>query len=280
MSYQVDFKKPPKQLLLEMFNLANKLNCTLDQLTFSNVRQSTKPGYNTATDIHWITTPDMIGTITVNYNRIDLGLLFGLCGLSIKELNVDVVDGKLVKNSRIWAEVERRYGVRLAEDEFDVADGYLVPKSGNVAYMGQHELDIEWSLATRVAAVQLNGFSLIPENDLSLMVDDTNLQALRWPSTMSGDKASAELLTYGIDCSDFVGDMAISGGVFTTLDALKAELAVYGVPDFSNATAAFPAKHYLTKDYADANTAYTDVIVVESVSSAYMSGRMMLHYTV
>lgn len=284
MSYQVDFKKPPKQLLLEMFNLANQLDCTLDQLTFSNVRQSLKPGYNTATDIWWNTTADKIGMVTVNYNRIDLGLLFGLCGLSVKELNVDVVDGVLQKNSRVWAEIERRYGVKLSPDDFSIVDGYLVPKTGNVAYTGQHELAIEWSLATRISSVRLNGFSLIPENDLSLTVDDVNIQSLRWPASMSGDKASAELLTYGIDCSDFAEKLAINagrqGGQFTYFDELKAALAVYGVPDFSNATSAIPAVDYKTSDYPDANRQYTNVVVVSSVSSAYMTGRLMLHYNV
>lgn len=278
MSYEVDFKKPPKQLLLEMFNLANQLNCTMEQLTFTNIRPSVKAGYNTATDIWWNTTADKVGKVTVNYNRIDLAVLFSLCGLSVKELNIDVVNGKLSKTNKVWAEIERRYGIRMSPDDFDIVDDYIVPKAGNVAFTGTNEIAVEWSLMTRVSSVLLKGFSLIPDNDLSLVIEDTGLNALSWPASMSGDKASAELLTYGIDCSDFVNRLATTGGVFNDLDGLKASLSVYGVPEFTNTTAALPAIHYKTSAYPASNPAYTDVVVVESVSSPYMTGRMLLHY--
>ena len=280
MPNQLDFKKPPKQLLLEMFNLANQLDCTLDQLTFANIRPSLKAGYNTATDIGWNTTADKVGMVTVNYNRIDLGVLFSLCGMSVKELNVDVVDGKLQTTSRVWEEIERRYGIKMSPDDFDIVDGYVVPKGSNVAYTGTHDIDVEWSLATRISSVQLNGFTLVADTDISMFIEDVNVAGLAWPLGLNGEMASAEVLTYGIDCSDFVDQLAISNGSFTNLPALVTSLAVYGVPEFTNTTASVPAVHYKTAAYPDANQMYTDVVVIESVSSAYMSGRVMLHYTV
>ena len=169
MPYVVDFKKQPKQLLFELFKEANDLPFSIDDLSFSNVSASQNLGFNSKADVRWASNHEVIGKINVYYNRMDLSNLFWLSGLTVIEINLDSADGTLVLNDKVFAEVERRYGVKFAADDFDLLhndEGYwLIAKESNLAYQGKQPVSVTWSLATRVRKPVLNGFEIIEPNN-------------------------------------------------------------------------------------------------------------------
>ena len=147
MSYVVDHKKLPKQLLFELFKDANDLPFTIDDLTFANVSASSKEGYGTKVEVHWSTNHDIIGKINVYYNRMDLATLFSLSGLTVIWIYLDPADRGIILNDKVFAEITRRYGVVFTADDFDLSQtetGYLLSaKETNLAYTGSQHIDVK-----------------------------------------------------------------------------------------------------------------------------------------
>ncbi len=146
MSYVVDHKKLPKQLLFELFKDANDLPFTIDDLTFANVSASSKEGYGTKVEVRWSTNHDIIGKINVYYNRMDLATLFSLSGLTVFWNYLDPDDRGIILNDKVFAEITRRYGVVFTADDFDLSQtetGYLLSaKETNLAYTGSQHIDV------------------------------------------------------------------------------------------------------------------------------------------
>ena len=164
MSYVVDHKKLPKQLLFELFKDANDLPFTVDDLTFANVSASSKEGYGTKVEVRWSTNHDIIGKINVYYNRMDLATLFSLSGLTVIEIYLDPAERGIILNDKVFAEITRRYGVVFTADDFDLSQtetGYLLSaKETNLAYTGSQHIDVYWSLETKIQQPVLNGFDV------------------------------------------------------------------------------------------------------------------------
>lgn len=286
MPYVVDFTKDPKTLVLELLNSENGTNLSeadFDILPVAPI--ATKPGFNTELPLKWKTTDDMIGLVKVYYNRIDLAVLFSLTGITLKEVMLDLVDGSLVLNDKFFDELFRRYGVRCTAADFEIkaeAGGFkLYARDANLAYSGSMGVGIEKSLFTRVFHPILDGFSLIDPSDIRLMLVDQEIDLFAFPARFDTTKASAELITRGIDCSDFQSFLELNAdGSFKYFTELTAQLAAYGVPAFSNSTSANKAIKYAVASYADSIKSYTYVVVIENVVSPTMTGRVMLHYTV
>jgi hypothetical protein len=286
MPYIVDFNKAPETLLLELVNSENNATLTFDQVELMPPEvETTKLGYNTKTPILWKTTSDMIGVVNVFYNRIDLDVLFSLTGISLKEVNLDL-DEQLtpIINDKFFDELHRRYNVTFSSNDFGFTGDTvkaLTANADNFAYIGTTSYDIERSLYTRVQSTLLDGFTLIDPSDIKLVLINQNLPLYQLPARFTADKASAELLTIGIDCSDFQSFLELNAdGSIKYFTELSNQLAAYGLPAFSNSTAGNKAIRYAVADYPDAIQSYTYVVVIESVVSATMSGRVMLHYTV
>ena len=299
MAYVVDYSKLPRTLLRELINYANGAELTDEQITFGNIRPSELEGYNTAVDVTWVTTADMVGTVTVNFNRIDLGHLFSLTGLSVKELNV-AVDGdhKVVlldgqEKSAFFNEVNRRYGLDFTTfmDQFTVDTvgdkQYFKPSADNVAYTGQEELLVELSLATRVARPELNGFTLIDPTDIELFVVNKELGTM-WYSAedqaelelaAAANKTWAKLVTHGLDMSSYTSLLAVDSvtGGFSQYEALLTHLSAFGVPAFDNPTKSTPIVDAPTSAVPGSRANYDRVVTVY-VNSEEMVGTIYLHY--
>lgn len=287
MPYIVDFNKAPETLLLELVNSENNAALTFDQIELMPPSvETTKPGYNTKTPIRWKTTGDMIGVVNVFYNRIDLDVLFSLTGVNLKEVNLDLDDQlNVIINDKFLDELNRRYNVTFHGTDF----GFTLGESGHVlsanplnfAYQGSTDVGIERSLYTRVQSTLLDGFSLIDPSSIVMFLTDQEVAPFAWPIRFDQSKTSAELITRGIDCSDFQSFLEINAdGSFKYYNELLTQLAAYGVPVFSNTTSGNRAIRYAVAAYPDAVQSYTYVVVIENVASATMAGRVLLHYTV
>ena len=121
------------------------------------------PPLNTITTV--VTTSDKydVKEVPVSYNRMSVDKLFSLCGLSVREINLDVdADGGIVLNQRVLDEMNRRYGVNFQMGDFDLVydeKGYRLAASPNsVAFNDETDFTVIRSLSTRVPIRALNGF--------------------------------------------------------------------------------------------------------------------------
>lgn len=287
MPYIVDFNKAPKTLLLELLNSENGSALTEDQVELmSPIVETTQVGFDTKLPIRWRTTSDMVGVVNVYYNRIDLEVLFSLTGITLKEVNLDLDEQlNVIINDKFFDELKRRYQVTFTSNDFGFTAGETGPTlaalPSNVAYKGSVAAAIERSLFTRVQAPILNGFSLIDPTDITLFMTDRELEIYQVPARIDSSKVSAEIVTRGIDCSDFQNLLELNAdGSFKYLTELTSQLTAYGVPSFDNTTVNNKAIRYTAAAYPGAVPSYTYVVVIENVVSAAMAGRVMLHYTV
>lgn len=283
MSYVVDLAKSPKTLFTELINTENNITLTDEQFSIHTPEvETTKLGFDTKTALEWIGGGDTIGLVNVFYNRIDINTLFSLTGIRLKEVNLTKLDGHVILDDNFYLELQRRYGLNCTSADFEFVldtDGMYVfrAKPGNLAFKGEYAGDLELSLATRVSDQILDGFVVIDNHDIGLVilshsidtyVPDNNLSTLTL--------ASADLVSYSIDCSTFrqLLEMNQTGGFVHHTDLVN-RLAEEGVPSFDQPTTAIA---YLTENYAGSDVNYDQVIVVDPITSAYMSGKLYLHY--
>tara|TARA_Y100001956_G_scaffold78969_1_gene91448 strand:+ start:1360 stop:3012 length:1653 start_codon:yes stop_codon:yes gene_type:complete len=121
------------------------------------------PPLNTITTV--VTTDDEyeVKEVPVSYNRMSVDKLFSLCGLSVREINLDVAqDGSIVLNQRVLDEMNRRYGVNFQVADFELTydeKGYKLAASPNsVAFNDETAFTVIRSLTTRIPNRTLNGF--------------------------------------------------------------------------------------------------------------------------
>lgn len=197
-------------MLIDLINGEN--STTLDESMFDILPISTetgKVGFGTKAPLQWRTTENMIGLLNVYYNRVDLGTLFSLTGISLKEVNLTCdAEGKVVFDDLFYAEISRRYGVNCTAADFDIvlnAEGAYVfkAKAENLAYIGEQVLGIEASLETRVQATILDGFVFVDEHDIGLVLVLRENGSITKLSNYVDNKALTLTATYNLDCSEF-----------------------------------------------------------------------------
>ena len=209
MSYVVDFSKTPKSILLGLINSENNSTLTEDMFDFLPLAEPTQPGFDTHVPMQWHTTDSMIGLVHIHYNRIDIGTLFSLTGISLKEVNLTTdAGGNIVFDDLFFAELSRRYNVVVTAADFEFtqnAEGVYVfkAKANNLAYKGEHLVSIESSLESRVQATILDGFMVIDGDDIGLVLVTKYVDQYGYTIGTDSTKASADMITYGIDCTSF-----------------------------------------------------------------------------
>lgn len=282
MAYIVDFNKAPDTLLRELINSENSINLTEDQITFANVRPANKPGFNTMVDVWWKTTADMVGKVTVSFNRIDLPTLFSLVQLAVREVDINAQDGRPALDSVLFDEIKRRYNVTFNTDDYGFVPGehkwVMSANADNVAYQGSIDLLMEASLATRAARPILDGFWILPPDDIGYFLTEAYLGDPFYPVQIPMGKISAEMKSRSIDCSDFRSFLVLQGGAFKTANwntLYSTYLGPLGIPPFENVG---PMVDLATSQVPGALQSYERVVVIENVVSETMAGRALFHY--
>lgn len=169
MAYPVDLKLNGTALLLGLVNYDNSLTLKEEDVTMvrppevlpegsarnsQTVITTTDPSYTEGVDA---------ADVTVQYNRIDVGLLFSVVECMVREINIDIVDGVPTLNDKVFAEINRRYGLNASAEDFTLSlDGenrmFLTAKAESLAYIGTREIRIISSLSTLVQMPVLDGF--------------------------------------------------------------------------------------------------------------------------
>lgn len=284
MAYIVDFNKAPDTLLRELINYENSIDLTADQITFVNLRPANKPGFNTMVDVWWKSTADMVGKVTVSFNRIDLPNLFSLVKLAVREVDINTQDGRPVLDQALFDEIKRRYNITFAMDDytFTPEKGKWVMSAGadNVAYQGTVDLLMEASLASRAPRNILDGFWILPPDDIGYFLTEEYIGDPFYPVQIPRGMISAEMVTRAIDCTDFKSFLALDtvNNVFKASSwptLVNTYLAPLGIPPFENVG---PIVDLPTSSVPGALPGYNRVVVIENVVSETMAGRALFHY--
>lgn len=168
MAYVTDFTKTPKLMLIGLINSDNNFGLTEDDVVFRNLTIEPTPEgktYNTSVEVDLLTDEVVDDYVKFFYKRVDLVELFSLIDPKFREVDVplDPVTRLPADNDVFVTELLRKFGVAFNAADFSwvvKAPGILTlaASAGNLAYTGEVDIDIEASLATRVATTQLKGF--------------------------------------------------------------------------------------------------------------------------
>ena len=175
MSVIADYTKLPKALLVELINDSNLSHLTPEQLRFEDFQIPETGLYNTQVNVWWNSTEDMVGMVTIQYDRMDVDYIFSETGIELIAANVDFDSNKeLILNDRVFEEIHRRYNVNFFDAQFDlVLEGenhYLKAQSDNEAYYNKKLINVLDRESYQDAAVV--------EDDISFFIEEQNLSVV------------------------------------------------------------------------------------------------------
>ena len=110
-----DFKKLPKQIIVDLINYDNDTNLVEELLTFGTPVVTTAP-FNTSLVVSSVPDSNYIGSVTLKYDRIDIATLLGS-----KSINIPV--GSATKVSDLIPIINNRFNINLTSDDY--VDKYL-----------------------------------------------------------------------------------------------------------------------------------------------------------
>ena len=105
-----DFKKLPKQIIVDLINYDNDTNLVEELLTFGIPVVTEKP-FNTSLVVSSVPDSNYVGSVTVKYDRIDISTLLGS-----KSVNIPV--GNATKISQLIPIINERFGINLTPDDY------------------------------------------------------------------------------------------------------------------------------------------------------------------
>ena len=189
--YTPDFSKSPLELLLGLINVDNNFGLTATDIALKDLTVLETPVQKTVTldDLSTVTI-DLDTSISIDlltnevqddftefkYRRIDLATLFSAVNPYVREVDVPLDESGVPQDVNVFlAEFQRRYGVAINTADFDIGlesvsgggvdNQYykytlsITAKASNLAYVGKITVPVVASLASRVATVELDGFS-------------------------------------------------------------------------------------------------------------------------
>ncbi len=167
--YVTDMTKRPVEMLLGLLNNDNNLGLVEADVDIQQLQAAVPPEgktYNTSVDIDLLSLPSEVtgDFVTFFYTRVDLATLFSEINPQFREVDVPLQENGLpVDNDVLFAEILRKFGVKMEAADFTVAlkeTGVLTitATATNLAYIGAFDIAVANSLASRVKVVQLDGF--------------------------------------------------------------------------------------------------------------------------
>lgn len=166
--YVTDMTKRPVEMLLGLINNDNNLGLVESEceILAPQTQTADADGRNTSVKIDLEELPSEVEDdfVTFFYERISLENLFSKCGPVFREVDVPLNENGVPADSAVfWAEVSRKFGVAMNDADFEYAlksTGVvtITAKATNLSYIGAFDIDVQNSLATRVATTVLDGF--------------------------------------------------------------------------------------------------------------------------
>lgn len=173
MAYITDMTKRPVEMLLGLLNAANDLSIKeheIEFLTPTSIEPEFGEIQDTAVKADLLVLPSEVDGdyVEFTYKRIDLDELFSLFSPEFREVDVPLnVNGLPEDKSVFFAEILRKFGVAMTEEDFTVeiaSSGVLKvsAKPENLAYIKSFNINVVDSLKTRVKLNILEGFEKPP----------------------------------------------------------------------------------------------------------------------
>jgi len=171
--YVTDMTKRPIEMLLGLINNDNGFGFVESdvEILAPQTQDADEAGRNTSVmvDLEELPSEAEDDFVTFTYERIDLQTLFGQASPSFRQVDVPLNGSGVPEDSDVfYTELLRKFGVAFNEADFS-----YVPKSAgvitiaaaatNLAYIGEFDITVGSSLATRVPNVILAGFEIPAE---------------------------------------------------------------------------------------------------------------------
>jgi hypothetical protein len=105
-----DFKKLPKQIIVDLINYDNDTSLEVDLLTFGKP-VVTKSRFNTSLVVTSVPDSHYIGSVTLKYDRIDIGSIIG-------NNSVNIPVGAASRVSDLIPQINDHFGINLTPDDY------------------------------------------------------------------------------------------------------------------------------------------------------------------
>ena len=138
----VDLAKSPLTLLLEEINRENGTTITAEDILVSEFI----PDINGKSKITltWKHQDELVGSVELLYQRMDLAYIYSLTGLAVKEVDYHIPTDLPLVNDRLLANILHRYKMTFNTNEytFTQSNGVLTITANdqNVAFRGSVEI--------------------------------------------------------------------------------------------------------------------------------------------
>jgi hypothetical protein len=259
------FDGKPIDEILRLINLQNTLPAALvaSDLYFGKMRPGDTGKIILPTTAMW-NSQNYEGSANFQYQRIDLTKAFGGVRPVVKAL------GQLDVWSLLPA-INKAVGINLTTN--DVVNT-------SVSWLGGNEqLNIE--LKADQNSLGYTGSFVVRFTRLRPMlataVTTTELPVLVHPQTPDATLKCIDLLSWGIDFSDYQAHFLTRYGYWVEWEYIQGMMAENGFPNYPGPLPG-TTFDYLTKDVPEANQAFTNVVVQKAVSSATYHGTAYIHY--
>lgn len=176
-----DYTKKPNEIVIDLINESNTTTFGITDLTLGAPSAGTTK--NSQVDVTATETSGYIGTVTVEYDRIDAAVVPGQESINFKK-------GAAVNVSDLIAEINTRYGINLTADDYTEAalpaepaagakvDLAIVINPASLVYTGTLALKLagpDAELSTVLTNLVLDGLVYVPPTIDGLAADGLNV---------------------------------------------------------------------------------------------------------
>lgn len=109
-----DFKKLPKQIIVDLINYDNDTSLEVELLTFGNP-VVTNSKFNTSLVVTSVPDSHYIGSVTLKYDRIDIASV-------VKNHGVNIPVGSALRVSDLIPQINNHFGINLTPDDYIDSD--------------------------------------------------------------------------------------------------------------------------------------------------------------
>lgn len=136
----VDLAKSPLTLLLEEINRENKTTITVDDIIVSDFSPNGGPNGKSKIVLTWKRQDELVGSVELHYDRMDLGYIYSLTGLAVKEVDYHIPTDLPVVNDRLIDNIIHRYKMAFNTTDYTFTNVNgrvrITASAANVAFKG------------------------------------------------------------------------------------------------------------------------------------------------
>lgn len=265
--------KTGKELVWDLINQANPRpvpfsasNSAIEAITAGSFTQDGVT-YNTKARIRGLPNSGYTGSVTVYYNRLTLSNLFRNQQASVESFSAADIHALLPV-------INRSYGLNLLTSDITNATlgGVAVPNYTNTVFLAPAAT----SALLAAGSANMRYMRGLPYLDKFIL--SKNLTAYTHP-VADTTKPAAQLLTYGLDFTDYKNLLLVDGTGMPNFAALQQILTqTYGLPAWDAPLNSNYVTDNPTSAVTNANQKFDRVVVQTGISNGQVAGVAYYHY--